>query len=221
MLPIFRTMLSALEAAIERTLEEEDAPLEALPVPEAKTVSDFRPLTYEEHRTAVHEAGHAIAFWHNPYVRRIRSVRLHSRGGDVLSEITAQGGVKALWYELAANLAGFAAEMAEFSKVSSTPCKSDLGKARATAREIVRLRGQDNSPWKETLDFPFDVGQVYKAGSLSPAVIQVLNIAYAWARALYVKNPRRSVHLVRLLSEHRTLGEPELKKVFGKRKFTF
>lgn len=170
-------------------------------------------------RVAVHEAGHAVLAWHNPYVRSIDRIEMDDglqRGnGRMLHRVNGLSDPRrARWYDLTMLLAGIAGEMRELRNTRSGNAQDDLEKALAAARAIVR-DGPAEPPWEgDRPEGGFDPSRMLRA---TPEEAVVIRIAYARTKAVLSRDRERFERIVHLLLEHGALGETEVVLVFGTR----
>jgi ATP-dependent Zn protease len=174
-----------------------------------------------EYRVAVHEAGHAVCVWFDPYTRGIDRITIDDGAvgeGRVSSSRMSRATAPSFWYGMVNNLGGIAGEMMEFKRMRSGTAKSDLEKALHKARELVKVDKLD-PPWKHTEleDGHFDISTMYRSVDSDTPEARVLNLAYAHARYLLEKDRKRMLQVAGDLAKHGVLEAKGVKRIFGTR----
>lgn len=182
-----------------------------------------------DHRAAVHEAGHAVCAWFNPYVVRIDYITLDdgSTGtGRVHQTISSKRHrADARWALIATDLGGIAAEVLEFGVVRSGPARGDLIRARDLAVQLVAEAKDPNattgsSPWDHVLpDEPFDVSRMLRSIESDSDEARILNICYVRAKHLIESNPTLMERTVKALLQEGRLERDQIDRIFGRRPF--
>lgn len=183
-----------------------------------------------ELRTAVHEAGHAICAWFNPYVTSIEHITLENEAGNghVLYSMSGKRHKNdALWSHIVVALGGIGAEATEFGKFRSKGATGDLLRARDLAAMLVaRERGPTPGalfcPWDIELDEDaFDLSQMFLSVDEDSADARVLNLCYARSKQLIARDPQRFHQLIEALLEKGELQPDDIGQIFGRRHFHF
>lgn len=176
-----------------------------------------------EFRVAIHEAGHAVVAWHNPYVTQIDSIEMDEgldagAGRVIYTRIKKEDETPALWFDLVTNLSGVAAEMHELGKTRSGGSRDDLVKALTTAQKLGR--GECKPPWGDE-DRPasngFDIVKMYRQGSVTPEEAQALRIGYSRAKALIQRKHEQFNRVVHDLLRKGSLSGADVTAIFGTR----
>jgi hypothetical protein len=162
-----------------------------------------------ELRSAVHEAGHAVALWCCTATEAIRSVHIDAAGGGVLHD-TRERSQAERWCCLVICLAGVAAEGAAFGSWRSGEAKRDLLRARELAEQL----GETPAPWT--------VGPTYGViekpfRALSEGATRALHVGYAMPQRVLRAHCPRFYRLVGSLLHLRHLDRSALAAVLGSR----
>ena len=186
---------------------------------------------HPELRTAVHEAGHAICAWFNPYVTRIEHITLKNQAGNghMLCFIVSdeQHNNDALWAHAAVALGGIAAEAGEFGTFHSRMANGDLLRARdlavmLVARAMGPTPGALLCPWDiELEEDAFDLSQMFRSIDEDSAEARVLNLCYLRAKQLIAHDSRRLYQITEALLDKGELQASDIAKIFGRRLFHF
>jgi ATP-dependent Zn protease len=184
------------------------------PLPKPSTAS----LDTTRCRTAVHEAGHALAALRCTLVTKVTQIVIQEDelGGEVTWQIAAEAPNTA-WCTLVVALAGLAAETFVFGKVRSGPSSSDLMKARKLATEIATT-GRTTPPWgtaKKSWPFRFTM----YATPLTAGEHQILQAAYDTARGLLVTHESSHAYLTSRILACGRVDQALIEEWFGSRRF--
>ena len=176
--------------------------------------------TLIEYRVAVHEAGHTVAAWYNPYMVEIARVAIDDSvvgNGLTRFRVNANGHVNQLWYAIAGHLGGIAAEAFLLDKFRSGPARQDRQLAKAVAREIAR-RGALEPPWQTPpAPSPIDFRRAYR--HLTDDELYVLSQSYAYVRHLLERDQKRVEAVVQELLHDGVVSPADVRKIFGSRPF--
>ena len=187
------------------------------------------PIRYRmDHRTATHEAGHALLAWTNPYTRAIGPISIEadeSKFGFLAHESmvpskTTTGAPE--FYMIALMLGGLTGEMVEFGRFRSGYSRADLARARELA-ERVAAAGISKPPWGlvPTSDLgTLDFAKMFEGG-LKPEVAQIFTCSYERARFVLQRDNDRFVRLTQILLLKGTLDRKSLTEAFGRRPLLF
>ncbi len=180
-----------------------------------------------EHRAAIHEAGHAICMWVSPYIVRINKVTIDEAAigaGCVHATVSRNTSAETTpWHEIVCDLGGLAAEAMAFGSTRSGTARGDLIQARKRADRLADL-GATTAPWKNgpgADDLPsLDIGQMFRAGSLSSDTEPILDEAYRHARAIVEARQSEVEAITTALLEHQgTIDSRDLAMLLGRRPF--
>lgn len=169
-----------------------------------------------EHRAAVHEAGHAVCAWLHPRVRITRITIDDCPPGQVgrveLMGPVTPGDDASLWCDIVVSLGGIAAEVHRFNLFRSGQAAPDLERAVATARVLVE-RGSTTSPWggpDPTSRSGLDLSVMLRSVQAGSPEANVLNACYDRAKVLVARQEARLDRVVQ-----GTLGPREVRAIFG------
>lgn len=173
------------------------------------------PVDLPEIRTAVHEAGHAIAVWCCTLVTDVSAVVVKKEGreGYVRFEKVVTETPRALWCELVISLSGVAAEAMIYKRGRSADSREDLERALVFAERI----GRADAPWKTSSGPTFDFSKIY-ASPPSPHVVRNLETGYRMAKRILHANENRFYGLVSALITKKKLTKKDLESLLGSRK---
>jgi ATP-dependent Zn protease len=166
----------------------------ALPPPETPKdpVLPQRRILDQSYRTHVHEAGHIIALWLDPYTQDVRGAVVFRNGsgftGYMRNTPTVHTVVSATWYGTCADFGGLAAEIIIFGKTSARSSEADLQHARSRVETILACGPHlmDTTPWLDvwrTNGSSKSIGSLYRE-TPAPEVSLVLDKAYAHTKSL-------------------------------------
>lgn len=168
-------------------------------------------------RTAVHEAGHALAAWRCSNVVEVRCVTIDGpSGGFVDYSAPPPRSADELWCQIVIILAGIAAELAVYRTTRSGPAERDLRFARRRARMLAAL-GKPAPPWTPRAKPPAQRFESLYEHPLSDDEAAVLRIGYDKARLLIRDSHAQHSRLVALLLHQRTLDHAAMRVLFGSR----
>lgn len=180
----------------------------------------------QDHRAAIHEAGHAICAWHNPFVREITAIRIDNQGmggGSVHYTTAPLEFPSQMWWQIVVGLGGIAAELEEFDGFRSGPATPDIKGVVMLATKLTSL-GAPNPPWSNPHSLPskyFDVSKTLRSVSSQDKSAAVMNLALVKARLLYAEDKRR-MDIIRLLAKHNGhLDHSHVRQIFGSRYLFF
>lgn len=214
--------LTAGGVAVGRALERKEWQTVIQGKGKAEEASKIRSMI--EYRAAIHEAGHTICAWHDPYVRRITLVTIDPTraglAGHVNYTASTNPAAAAKWYAISVNMGGIASEFCEFGKARSGGSKRDLEHAREAAKAIVKA-GSPVAPWaraEERVEASDNIARMFGSG-LDPEIGRILNIGYAYSRDLVEQDRARLMLVTNHLCRSGDLKAKEIKRIFGKRAF--
>lgn len=169
-------------------------------------------------RTAVHEAGHALAAWRCSKVVEIRCVTIDGpTGGFVDYAAPPPRTADELWCQLVIILAGIAAELAVYRTTRSGPAERDLRFARRRARMLAALGGPA-PPWTlRTKEPPAQRFERLYERPLSAGEATALRVGYDKARLLIRDSHAQHGRLVALLLHQHTLDHAAMRVLLGSR----
>jgi ATP-dependent Zn protease len=208
-------MVAQARVELEALLPPLSIPL----MPPMPAVQDTTVLaTTSLHRTALHEAGHAVAAWRCTLLNHMVGGSIDYDSGRVEYVIDKETSLTD-WAVATVSLAGIAAEMKEFGQARSGQCTSDLLKARECAGKIIMAQAAE-APWlKPGEGHQLPPGQQFErlfSDTLSVLERHVIRRAYQKAREL-VRCPE--LHLVaKLFLERRQVPGHEIEKALGGRR---
>lgn len=165
-------------------------------------------------RITLHEAGHAVAAWSCTNVVKLFSVSIDAEGGECCHASSKSESTDSMWCKVVISLAGLAAETTEFPKIRSGYAMDDLAKARRHAEKCIGSEPPWQDPGGKTLPF---------ASMMAPPLTldeeRVLSIGYRMAKHVVAAHGDRVSKLGSLVAARGSVGETEMKKLFGARTF--
>lgn len=166
-----------------------------------------------ECRTAIHEAGHAVAAWCCTGVTRVTSAEIDDKKGVVKMMFVIDGSQETAWCRTAIMLAGIAAEMLVFPKTKSLESQTDLLAARELASTLTT-----DPPWSVSVPgtLPFD--KLF-ATPLSDKERLALHNAYTMAKYIVIAHGRKYFRIVSMLLAQKNASEADMERVLGNRNF--
>ncbi|MFH1047388.1 MAG: hypothetical protein V1738_03735, partial [Patescibacteria group bacterium] len=166
-------------------------------------------------RPAVHEAGHALVAYHSRHVDRIVSVKCNAEIGQTINYIKyGLSGLSAQWEQITIELAGMAAEIIVFGKVSSSRSRDDLVSARQFAEKIsVRSPATRHlCPWQDEPNLgTISIEQMFFTDRRPDTeTIAIMKMAYRRAKALLICEADRFARLTIELAKAGQLQTTEI-----------
>ena len=185
----------------------------------------------EKEVIAYHEAGHAATSWLLEHASPLIKVTIVPRGRSLgaawyLPEERQITTTEQLLDEICATLGGRAAEDVVFGKIS-TGALSDLEKTTKQAYAMVTIYGLNNklgniSYYDSTGANEYGFTKPYSektAQVIDEEVSKIIELAYARAKSILVKNKHLLKKLAEKLLEKEVIFKEDLELIFGKRPF--
>lgn len=196
------------------------APVEVVVQSAPRSEGKIRNLV--EYRAAVHEAGHAVCAWSNPYTSSIDRVTIDAGalGEGFVLYSSAVSTPASIWYRLVVHLGGLAGESVEFDgRMRSGTARSDLLKAKEDALELVQLESLD-PPWPEPAGLEegdFDMAQMFRSVEAGSPVAVVLSVAFKRAKHVVERDRSRAQAVAAKLAADGVLERADIRAIFGRR----
>lgn len=187
----------------------------------ATLVQDAQLTSEEERVVAIHEAGHAMAFYLYSRQSEITRITLESGGTDSLGFVESKVKKSHIYTEsrlrseIGIALGGYAAEKIFYGEIS-TGASQDLRKATAIATDMATVYGMAGTP----REYTFQDGRPdpYYLPQLSPHINKIINEVFQDVCNFIEKNRDNIAALVDALQQKRTLEPGEIEQFYGKEK---
>lgn len=171
----------------------------------------IKPINTEQYRTAIHEAGHFIAAWSCSHVTKIISAKINERGGAVHYEIIKDDNPDNIWCVLVIKLAGIAAEIKTYGKITSIHSKNDLESALYLADQLGNYIPK-NIPDTKSLNFK----SMFR-NSININENYLLSSAYKQAKEIIDSQKEKFYSMAVALQNLKTIDESHAKQIMGTR----